>query len=249
MKVGNTTLFATRSNSSRLYEFPVEPSLPFQRGDILGIFQPSNSLSRLRIYYRIGSGNPLNFVFRPPASVKEPPLETFNTSISGITRQTVLPLVTMEICKLYKSSEFKIESIDYKITPEYVDVIISIARSTSAVTLPLLAATASARLSPTSTTFTLLRTPAILNTLTVDILPTILPQPFSYTNTFSTSDTTSNYPATSNTIETSSSHTTPSTLLLQHSPTIVSHAESWLNHTVPMHTTKNFLCHHIKGFF
>ena len=99
MKVGNTTLFATRSNSSRLYEFPVEPSLPFQRGDILGIFQPSNSLSRLRIYYRIGSGNPLNFVFRPPASVTEPPLETFNTSISGIIRQTVLPLVTMEICK------------------------------------------------------------------------------------------------------------------------------------------------------
>ena len=99
MKVGNTTLFATRSNSSRLYEFPVEPSLPFQRGDILGIFQPSNSLSRLRIYYRIGSGNPLNFVFRPPASVTEPPLETFNTSISSITRQTVLPLVTMEICK------------------------------------------------------------------------------------------------------------------------------------------------------
>ena len=76
----------------------------------------------------------------------------------------------------------------------------------------------------------------VLHTSTADILPTIFPQPFSYTNTFSTSDTTSNYPATSNTIETSSSHTTPSTLLLQHSPTIVSHAESWLNHTVPMHT-------------
>ena len=99
-KVGNTTLIATSQNFSRLYEFPVEPSLPFQRGDILGIFQPSGSRSRLRIFYRIGSGNPLNFVFRPPGSVTEPrPLETFTTSSSDIIQQTVLPLVTMEICK------------------------------------------------------------------------------------------------------------------------------------------------------
>ena len=99
MKVGNTTLFAAESNSSRLYEFPVEPSLPFQSGDILGIFQPRRSRSRLRILYRTGSGNPLNFVFRTPNSVTEPPLETFTTSSPGVTRQTVLPLVTMEICK------------------------------------------------------------------------------------------------------------------------------------------------------
>ena len=112
------------------------------------------------------------------------------------------------------------------------DVIISTARSMSAVTLPLLTATASASLSPTST-FTLLRTPAVLHTSTADILPTIFPQPFSYTNIFSTSDTTSNYPATSNTVEASSSPTTPSTLL---PPIMVSHAKSWLNHTVPMHT-------------
>ena len=98
-KVGNTTLIATSSNSSRLYEFAVEPSLPFQRGDILGIFQPNSSRSRLRIYYRTGSENPLNYVFRPPGSVTEPPLETFTTSSSGITQQTVLPLVTMELCK------------------------------------------------------------------------------------------------------------------------------------------------------
>ena len=103
----------------------------------------------------------------------------------------------------------------------------------SAVTLPLLTATASASLSPTSTTFTLLRTPAVLHTSTADILPTIFPQPFSYTNIFSTSDATSIYPATSNTVEASSSPTTPSTLL---PPIMVSHAKSWLNHTVPMHT-------------
>ena len=198
-KVGNTTLIATSSNSSQLYEFPVEPSLPFQRGDILGIFQPSRSRSRLRILYRTGSGNPLNFVFRIPENVTEPPLETFTTSSRGVTRQTVLPLVTMEICKLYKSSEFKIETIDYKTIPEYVDVIISIARSTSVVILPLLTATTHASLSPTSTTSSLLRTPAIsprslstpatsllLGTSAIlhtssraEISPTIIPKPSS----------------------------------------------------------------------
>ena len=100
-KVSSTTLNATRHNSSRLYEFAVEPFLPFQTGDILGIFQPRGSRSRLRVLYRTGSGNPLNYVFRPPQNVTEPPLETFTTSSSGIIRQTVLPLVTMKICKAY----------------------------------------------------------------------------------------------------------------------------------------------------
>ena len=98
-KVGNTTLIATSQNSSRLYEFPVEPSLPFQRGDILGIFQPRGSQNRLSILYRTGRGNPLNYVFSPPENVTEPPLEIFTTSSSGIIQQTVLPLVTVEICK------------------------------------------------------------------------------------------------------------------------------------------------------
>jgi len=100
-KVGNTTLSATAENSSSVYELAVKPSLPFQRGDVLGIFQPNGPLSRLRIYYRTGSGNPWNFVFRPPAasSVTEPPFESFTTMSSGITLQTVLPLVTVEICK------------------------------------------------------------------------------------------------------------------------------------------------------
>ena len=100
-KVGNTTLIVAESNASQLYEIAVEPSLPFQTGDILGIFQPSGSQSRLRILYRTGSGNPRNYVLRPSGSVTEPPLETFSTGSSGIIRQTVLPLVTMEICKTY----------------------------------------------------------------------------------------------------------------------------------------------------
>ena len=98
-KVGNTTLSATAESSSSVYELAVKPSLPFQRGDTLGIFQPSGNRSRLRIHYINGSGNPLNFVFRPNDSVTEAPLEIFTTTSSGNIRQTVLPFVTVEICK------------------------------------------------------------------------------------------------------------------------------------------------------
>jgi len=99
-KVGNTTLYANGSNSNSVYEMAVKPSLPFRRGDTLGIFQPSGNRSRLRIHYINESGSPLNFVFKPNYSVTEAPLEIFTTTVSsGFRRQTVLPFVTMEICK------------------------------------------------------------------------------------------------------------------------------------------------------
>ena len=98
-KVGSTTLYASERNSSSLYEMAVKPSLPFRRGDTLGIFQPSGNCSRLRIHYINGSGNPLNFVFKPNDSVTEAPLKTFTTTSSENTHQTVLPFVTVEICK------------------------------------------------------------------------------------------------------------------------------------------------------
>jgi len=97
-QVGNTTL-TTRYNASWLYEFAVDPSLPFQRGDILGIFQPSGSQSRLRIVYRIGSENSTNYVFNTAENVTEPPLSIFSTSSADVTLQLVLPFVTVEICK------------------------------------------------------------------------------------------------------------------------------------------------------
>ena len=102
-KVGNTTLSATSQTSSSVYELAVRPSLPFRRGDTLGIFQPSSSRSRLRIHYINGSGgHPLNFVFRPNDSVTEAPLEIITITSSGNIRQTVLPFVTVEVCKLCK---------------------------------------------------------------------------------------------------------------------------------------------------
>ena len=98
-KVGNTTLYASSKNSNSVYELEVRPSLPFQRGDILGIFQPIGRRSRLRIQYVNRNGNPLNLVFRVNGSVTEPPSDTFATTSPNLTRQAGLPLVTVEICK------------------------------------------------------------------------------------------------------------------------------------------------------
>ena len=97
-QVCNTALNATRYNASWLYEFAVDPSLPFQRGDILGIFQPSASRSRLRIIYRTESENSTNYVFNTAENVTEPPLSMFSTSSADVT-QSVLPFVIVEICK------------------------------------------------------------------------------------------------------------------------------------------------------
>ena len=98
-KVGNTTLNVTSENTSSVYELAVRPSLPFQRGDILGIFQPAGARSHLDIYYRKGGENPLNFVSRTHISVTEPRLKIFTTTSSGFTLQSDLPLVTVEIRK------------------------------------------------------------------------------------------------------------------------------------------------------
>jgi len=88
-----------------VYELEVKPSLPFKRGDVLGIFQPTSARSRLRIRYvyrRLGSGYPQNFLFRLADSITEPISGSFTTMSSGIILQTtVMPLVTVEICKPY----------------------------------------------------------------------------------------------------------------------------------------------------
>ena len=166
-KVGNTTLIIAESNASQLYEIAVEPSLPFQRGDILGIFQPSGSRSRLRILYRTGSGNPRNYVVRLAGSVTEPPLETFTTSSSGVRQESALPLVTMEICKACIKYLFGFEQLLINLAGYYCVVMLAIcqctcnmlsimffmstATSMTTVTQLLLTATARVELSPTST--------------------------------------------------------------------------------------------------
>ena len=86
-------------SASRVYEYPVDPPLEFQAGDILGVFQPHRDESRIRVHYERDGGPPNYFMFTE-SEVVEPPLEEF--TITDDTRvQYDTPLVTVEIstCK------------------------------------------------------------------------------------------------------------------------------------------------------
>lgn len=55
-KVNGTLLSAQAQGEDRIYEFVVSPPLPFQQGDILGVFQPTAASRRMQVYFD-GSGN------------------------------------------------------------------------------------------------------------------------------------------------------------------------------------------------
>ncbi len=92
--VGNTTIRVVSENSSRIYEYPVSPPLAFQRGDVLGIFQPRNVYNRLRVYFETNNG-PTNYYIRTGSNEMEPPLQEFSTAVAD--NEPALPLVTVEI--------------------------------------------------------------------------------------------------------------------------------------------------------
>ena len=51
VKLNSTVVSATSREKYDVYEYTVDPPLPFQPGDILGVLQPDNEDSRLQIDY------------------------------------------------------------------------------------------------------------------------------------------------------------------------------------------------------
>ena len=95
-RVGSTTLSFASENTTGIYEFTPSQPVEFRNGDILGIFQPSDSRSRLRLYYE--NNGPTNYYEETGNNVVEPPLDTF-TITEGTSTQNDLPLITVEISK------------------------------------------------------------------------------------------------------------------------------------------------------
>ena len=94
-KISASTFSATAENASNVYEYTPSSPLPFQEGDFLGIFQPSGTASRLRVYY-VDSVGPPNYYYDPDRNT--PPLGAF--LITGSTSaQNDQPLVAVEISK------------------------------------------------------------------------------------------------------------------------------------------------------
>ena len=87
-KEQSTTIMPTSEEDDRVYEFPVQPPLPFQPGDILGVRQPASGDSRLQVDYEDG-GDSVYYQKDIDDS------EEFDTTDGDI--MTDLPLVTVEI--------------------------------------------------------------------------------------------------------------------------------------------------------
>ena len=87
-KEQSTTIMPMSEEGDRVYEFPVEPPLPFQPGDILGVRQPDKDVSRLQVYYDNG-GDSVYYQKDIDDS------QEFDITDGNV--MTDLPLVTVEI--------------------------------------------------------------------------------------------------------------------------------------------------------
>ena len=100
--VGDVELFVAdddeRPRDDYVFSGTPDPPLEFEAGDILGIFQPRDSRSRVRVYYDTSAG-PTNY-YIDTGNDNQPSLESFTTTIdSADGTEDSLPLVTIEIGK------------------------------------------------------------------------------------------------------------------------------------------------------
>ena len=95
-KLNGTTVIPAVERSSGIYEFSVDPPLPFQPGDVLGMFQPHLDYSRLRVDLE-RRGESGNFYFVVSSSQVEPSHTTVNTNNDGWQDGIARPLISVEI--------------------------------------------------------------------------------------------------------------------------------------------------------
>ena len=95
VKVQGVGADAAQSDTEELnvYRYTPVPPLPFQEGDILGLYQPYSSASVFKIYLQ-GSG--VTNYYRTAVGS---PLGTFRTSMVGVRSERRLPLVSVEVSK------------------------------------------------------------------------------------------------------------------------------------------------------
>ena len=101
--VGDVELFVAdddeRAEGNHAFSGTPDPPLEFEAGDILGIFQPRESRSRVRVYYDTSAG-PTNY-YIATGNADQPSLFSFTTTSADGTENS-LPLVTIEIGKFIR---------------------------------------------------------------------------------------------------------------------------------------------------
>ena len=98
--VGDVELFVAggdeRPRDDYVFSGVPDPPLEFEAGDILGLFQPRESRSRVRVYYDTSAG-PTNY-YIDTGNDNQPSVSSFTTTSADGTEDS-LPLVTIEIGK------------------------------------------------------------------------------------------------------------------------------------------------------
>ena len=98
--VGDSELSVSGSRTNGDYTFngTVEPPLKFKSGDVLGLFQPPQSRSRIGVYYDVSRGPPNYFI--DTGSAPQPPLASvIATELGSNEVQDSLPLISVNIGK------------------------------------------------------------------------------------------------------------------------------------------------------
>ena len=81
----------------------IDPPLPFQDGDILGVFQPRGANSQFRLHGLPGGSSSLSYHIRTGQDEIEPPFDTITTTDTGVVPENSLPLVSVAISEFFCS--------------------------------------------------------------------------------------------------------------------------------------------------
>ena len=98
VKLNSTVISAASQEDDDVYEYTVDPPLPFQPGDILGVLQPDSGDSRLEVNYD-DAGDSVYFYTGSTDNNN-----VFNIAGGNVVTQTDLPLVTVEFGKPQRCS-------------------------------------------------------------------------------------------------------------------------------------------------
>ena len=105
-KLSGTTIAPVDISSDGIYIFAVDPPVLFEPGDILGVFQPALSVSRLSVDFDI-AGAAMNYYVPVENDRVSPSLSTIDVNGEGVMSQMGLPLITVvvgESCLVYKTT-------------------------------------------------------------------------------------------------------------------------------------------------
>ena len=99
-KINGTFIQVDTENEDRVYEYDNFAPIPFQAGDILGVFVPPNGDSKLRLRAESEPG-PTNYYIRTADSDTVSPYDSIDLQqdTPQVSSSVYLPLVTVEIGK------------------------------------------------------------------------------------------------------------------------------------------------------